>query len=388
MPEGVDREEPSPCRSPKEDTSGKTNSNISLLARSRQYIRRLHLTVTSDLGHVASIACVGLRENSAFVLELFRRGYSDVYDCYRQLYHRLDQRAEGLESQPMPDKWDEHDVRDEGSDPEVPIWPRHPRSADKRTPHGTTHPASRYISQALSALSTAHTWLWHKVLANAGVWTAAATVVIAVATVLYTRYAKRQWKAIGDELYTAGEAGRDSRKAQWAYVDIPQQLQIRTTIENGRVTSWTPEITMVNDGNTGTYLTLEVVSIAAPETAMPEDCGYPDNGKPQHSDFGPHEAELFDAPSIPIAAIRSVQNGGHVYIYGRAEYWDVFQFYGHAKDRDHKHIREFCYELRLDSATGDVTSPNYMPPKSMALYGTHNCTDGDCLDYQKKTLGR
>jgi hypothetical protein len=269
-------------------------------------------------------------------------------------------------------------------DPEVPLVP-HPfeRGQKKLNADVKAHPPTEHVYQAFRAMWIFLVWVWdHKPTSNG--WIALASIVLAVVTTTYTCYTRRMWKGVGDQLYAVGEASRDSRKAQWAYVDIPQQIQILTTLENGKVTFWTFEITMVNDGNTGTYNTREMVSTSLSQTAMPEGCGFPDTGKLQHSDLGPRESALFDAQPIPIAAIQSIQKGGHVYVYGWAEYWDVFQFYGKTKATDTSHLREFCYELRLDPIAGDITSPGYVPPKSLVLHGPRNCTDGDCVDYTEK----
>lgn len=43
-------------------------------------------------------------------------------------------------------------------------------------------------------------WVWEKVLKNSTLWTVLSTVVIAIATVAYTSYAKKQWGVISDQL--------------------------------------------------------------------------------------------------------------------------------------------------------------------------------------------
>lgn len=271
---------------------------------------------------------------------------------------------------------------DDGGDPEVPLIPHSTETShNKHQTDDQTHHGAQRIYKAFHAVGVWIVWVCSH-LRKANVWIALATVIMAAATGYLAIYARRQWKFIGDQLYEIGESGKDERRAQWAHVDIPQQLQIRTTVENGKVTFWTPEITMVNNGNTGTYNTVEVVNIYASQTETPEACNLPDNGMPQHSDIGPREAELFEAQPIPIAAIQSIQAGDHIYIYGWVKYWDIFQFFEppDVKARDRKHLREFCYELRLDSTTGDVISPIYVPPKSLVLHGPRNCTDGDCPD--------
>jgi len=209
---------------------------------------------------------------------------------------------------------------------------------------------------------------------------------MAITTGIYTVYARKQWKVIDDQLYRMGEANEMTRQIQYAFVDIPQEIRIRRTVEKGRVTFWTPEITMINNGSTGTYNTFEVVNVYASDKEMPKDFDYPETGKWQNSDLGPHEKECFDAPQIDIAAIQSIQKGVHIYIYGLAIYWNIFQFQAKpdAKATYRKHLREFCYELRLDSLTRDITSPKYEPSVRMLLYGPHNCTDEDCPDHKEK----
>jgi hypothetical protein len=281
----------------------------------------------------------------------------------------------------MPDETpigqEEQGTENDSGDPEVPLVPHaSPANHSTRKAEIKAHPANRYINHTFDSIMA-----WVKKYNRAHFWTAAATVTMAITSAFYAYYAR----GIRQQLYASIEAGKDSRMAQWAYIDIPQQIQIRTTVEDGKVAFWTPEITIVNDGSTGTYNTLEVVNAYSSEVEMSESCSLPDNGKPRHSDIGPHESELFDAPRIPVAAVQSIQSGGHVYLYGRVVYRDVFQFYSHITNGETRHLREFCYELRLDSPAGDVTSPSYVPPKSLVLYGPHNCTDGDCPDYLEKS---
>ncbi|SRR5216683_2827875 len=43
-------------------------------------------------------------------------------------------------------------------------------------------------------------WVWRNVIINDKFWVAAATITIAVATIYYTIYAKKQWKTLGEQL--------------------------------------------------------------------------------------------------------------------------------------------------------------------------------------------
>ncbi len=97
----------------------------------------------------------------------------------------------------MPDEFDkpleQSDPDGYGEDAEVPLFPQHAEaSAEKNKPEEKARTPKQYIHPACD-------WMWPyllnigRVLKSSQFWTAAATVVIAVATVFYTIYAKRQW---------------------------------------------------------------------------------------------------------------------------------------------------------------------------------------------------
>jgi|HubBroStandDraft_6_1064221.scaffolds.fasta_scaffold02330_8 hypothetical protein len=280
---------------------------------------------------------------------------------------------------------DKQDSDEYGGDPEVPlIHAARIASHDTNNSEVKKERADAYTDHTFETMRISLIWLWeHKPGAQG--WSAIAALLAAFAALALVLYSNRQWKFMSDQVYLTGESEKVNRMAQWPHADIPQQLQIRTITENGKVTAWIPEITMVNGGNTGTYNAVEIVSTYASPLPAPETCDFPDNGKPQHSDIGPHESELFDTQPIPVAEIKSINSGGHVYIFGSVEYRDVFEFYGLIKHGRTHHLREFCYELRLDSTKGDIASPNYVPKASLVVYGSRNCTDGGCDDYCRKT---
>lgn len=89
----------------------------------------------------------------------------------------------------------------DGTDAEVPFL-EHEVGSGSQHPHAheEKHPANRYVKPALGFLKGASVWFWVKVIANAQFWMASATVVMAVSTAVYTRYAWRQWKAVSDEI--------------------------------------------------------------------------------------------------------------------------------------------------------------------------------------------
>jgi len=125
----------------------------------------------------------------------------------------------------VSDKPDEdvnhQDAEYDGSDPEAPILV-HKTAAHPNERHSQekTNAASNYVEPALHWLHNAVLGFWEKILKNATLWTVLSTVAMAVATSMYTCYARRQWKAISDEIpevrksakaaNTAAETARDT----------------------------------------------------------------------------------------------------------------------------------------------------------------------------------
>lgn len=96
---------------------------------------------------------------------------------------------------------DEQGSDEEGYDPEVPLVPAHtPTGTDAYQTAEKTYRATEYIKRVLLSMSVVLGWLRRRVIANSSLWTAAATVVIAVATVFYTHYARKQWEVMNSQL--------------------------------------------------------------------------------------------------------------------------------------------------------------------------------------------
>lgn len=102
----------------------------------------------------------------------------------------------------MPDEFDkplEQDNADEGGeDAEIPlVLAAAGTTSHKNHSEEKTYSAKNYIRPALDRLRPIwlNTWI---VARSPNFWTAIATVVIAVSTIFYTVYARRQWKEIHD----------------------------------------------------------------------------------------------------------------------------------------------------------------------------------------------
>jgi hypothetical protein len=96
----------------------------------------------------------------------------------------------------------EEDTSEENGDPEVPIIP-HDEPIAVAAQDTTYH-----TRNAIQKLQPVLRWFW-RLTSSASFWTAAATVVIAVATIYYTRYARRQW----EEMTKATEATKKAAEA-------------------------------------------------------------------------------------------------------------------------------------------------------------------------------
>jgi hypothetical protein len=98
----------------------------------------------------------------------------------------------------MTDEFDENEDQEktdyDGTDPEVPLV-IHEASAcpDTDNAHEKANPSEHYVQPAFRRLWNGTIWLWKNVIFNDSLWIAAATIVIAIANIRYTQYAKRQW---------------------------------------------------------------------------------------------------------------------------------------------------------------------------------------------------
>lgn len=105
----------------------------------------------------------------------------------------------------MPDEFDkplDQEQTDEyGEDAEVPLIPVIAESSSNQNrSEKRARPSGNYVAPTFKWLLESATWLKNcwigQAFQSASFWTAAATVVIAIATIFYTIYAGLQWKEI------------------------------------------------------------------------------------------------------------------------------------------------------------------------------------------------
>jgi|GEM_PF-2483407 len=84
--------------------------------------------------------------------------------------------------------------------------------------------------------------------------------------------------------------------------------------------------------------------------------------------LGPKATTLCGPLKIPVEHLIGVQQGTHhIYIWGRADYWDVFK-------GTPKHSTKFCWKIA--SVLGDLTKNKAV--LHFAAHSEHNCADEDC----------
>ena len=144
----------------------------------------------------------------------------------------------------MSDKPDEgvndQNTEYDGTDPEVPLVIHEtPARSNERDPEKRHNASNNYVRPALHWLRMANLWLWEKLIKKGPLWTVVSTVVIAVATTMYTCYARRQWKAVSDEipeLRKAAGAAKDANeifaKGQRPWVGISGDVKLQSPLRS------------------------------------------------------------------------------------------------------------------------------------------------------------
>lgn len=88
---------------------------------------------------------------------------------------------------------------DDGGDPEVPFRDAVDGAHDKPDSRNETQAPNQHPRAIVGFLKPTITWIWEKLVINDKFWIVLATFVIAGATIRYTVYARRQWKALNDQ---------------------------------------------------------------------------------------------------------------------------------------------------------------------------------------------
>ncbi len=132
----------------------------------------------------------------------------------------------------MPDEFDKPtenaDTDEYGEDAEAPILPQPTEtSANEYNAGDKTKRAQRNISAAFHGVRWFFLKLWI-VLKSASFWTALATVVIAVSTIFYTIYARKQWqeiKAGSADTHALAEAAKTQAEKMKSMSDAAEKIR-------------------------------------------------------------------------------------------------------------------------------------------------------------------
>jgi hypothetical protein len=185
-------------------------------------------------------------------------------------------------------------------------------------------------------------------------------LVTAVATVLIAFFTFILYGATAD-LWAAGEEQRklseDTAIRQLrAYVSMPSIRSLALVDASQQVVRWRITPLWENSGSTETKGFTNHVSWQAFPTGKPDSIGFPDLWRPGDPRIavpivvGPKTIIVAESVDVPVSRIlATTQAGGHIYIWGWAEYSDVFA------PKTPKHRTEFCFYLRW---TGDPAIPD------------------------------
>jgi len=261
---------------------------------------------------------------------------------------------------------DKQRAEEKSDDSHLPIPVVRAAESNERGHKSTEQGENAATLHQVSRWSRVRKWASTATVAEVGMFLL--TLVIAASSIYYTKYAKRQWKVMR-------ESNEISRKAlesvQRAFVLFsPNGSTIGTLVENNKVIAWTPQISIANRGATAAQKMTHHANFYISEKELPKEFDFHDTGEAHSDVLGPQDAHTVSTDPIPIRYIQAVQNHTeHVYVYGWVAYGDVF-----AK----RHVTQFCYELAVNSISGDLTDPKYLLVQRFNLCARHNCVDDDC----------
>lgn len=205
-------------------------------------------------------------------------------------------------------------------------------------------------------------------------WTALATVIIAVFTIVLAIGGGFQaWLTRRAIL----ETNRQHIVSNRAFVCLKQFFTISTSAMGDGVEFWRITPVFENSGNTATKRMMSVHSAELRSSNLPKDFDYrdvafPDPTKPafiSRDIIGPR-AQLRGAPYIlPLAEVQAIARGEKVFvIWGWIDYDDVFE-------GTKRHRFEYCYKL---SILLDPSNPKNTDALALGLYGPYNGVDEQC----------
>jgi hypothetical protein len=110
-------------------------------------------------------------------------------------------------------------------DAEVPvvIHPSNP-VLDTTKSNGEHNRRQRYIQNTLRWLWSGFRYIWRQIIGNRSFWEFTATIAVAIATSLYTYYARKQWKVANDTLIEIRNSKADTQQNARAARDSADTL--------------------------------------------------------------------------------------------------------------------------------------------------------------------
>lgn len=224
-------------------------------------------------------------------------------------------------------------------------------------------------------------------LFTVGLFAATAALVLATAALAY--YAFKQSRDMKTSIKISEEAATTSRQqvklsrealisTERAFVFV-QNVESLWTADKATeaITKWTFFAVWKNSGKTPTRRLTSNINFWVGENAgpIPADFDFPDYSASQRSMIGPGAIMHGDRLDITVDQLQKIRAGtGHAYIWGWAEYNDVF-------DGTDRHRLEFCFEIRV------IGNPSYKEGGfGFALHGPFNGYDEDCYRKPKETF--
>jgi hypothetical protein len=206
------------------------------------------------------------------------------------------------------------------------------------------------------------------------------TLVIMASSIIYTVYAKKQWKVMRESNKTNREA---LVSVQRAFVFVGGNVRPNTfgdTLHG--ITAFTLRFTWENSGATPANPAIQHFSFQAMPGKMPDNFGFPDLWAPNATQIttptaiGPHGTVDTIVGPISTDHVKLMQaNKEHLYFWGWSRYRDAFE-------NTAEHITRVCYEMiRFDGNIFSV-KPVVLEPILQECDVPYTCYDVQCTQKQ------
>jgi hypothetical protein len=310
----------------------------------------------------------------------------------------------------------------DGNDAEAPFVTHQVISDTKHRDGAKKHSsAARYIKPTLRAGKFVVFLIWTKIFINSQLWMVLATVVMAISTAVYTRYAWRQWKAVSDEIPEIRKSADAAQKAATTAQNTLTEMQnsgtdthelasqakrqaertkdIAQTSKDGLLSVQrafifpTPVISLEHSSDNkfvGTRIAVRWENAGVTPTRkmtihlsrvpmldIPPNFEFPDLWSGPHiatpSFVGPKgNVSSSDTVFISPATADLIADGKYGwFIWGWAKYHDIFK-------GTPLHETDYCYKVIATRAPPDETGASKGTLISVQNCERHNCYDDEC----------